>query len=62
MADSNPTVGELFKAKAVTDEQVIAAVDAYRRAETGEAGTKPASSFGVDRAISASACRMAGGT
>ncbi|MGW5960199.1 hypothetical protein [Methylorubrum thiocyanatum] len=29
MADPNPTVGELFKAKAVTDEQVNAAVDAY---------------------------------
>ncbi|KAB7782444.1 hypothetical protein [Methylorubrum populi] len=29
MADSSPTVGELFKAKAVTDEQVNAAVDAY---------------------------------
>jgi hypothetical protein len=30
MADSSPTVGELFKAKAVTDEQVNAAVDAYQ--------------------------------
>jgi hypothetical protein len=29
MADPNPTVSELFKAKAVTDEQVNAAVDAY---------------------------------
>ena len=29
MADSNPTVGELFKAKTVTDEQVNAAVEAY---------------------------------
>jgi hypothetical protein len=29
MADPNPTVGELFKAKAVTDEQVNAAVEAY---------------------------------
>jgi hypothetical protein len=29
MPDPNPTVGELFKAKAVTDEQVNAAVDAY---------------------------------
>jgi hypothetical protein len=29
MADANPTVGELFKAKAVTDEQVNEAVDAY---------------------------------
>jgi hypothetical protein len=28
MADANPTVGELFKAKAVTDEQVSALVDA----------------------------------
>ena len=28
MADSSPTVGELFKAKAVTDEQVGALVDA----------------------------------
>ena len=29
MADSSPTVGELFKAKAVTDEQVNAAVEVY---------------------------------
>ena len=29
MADSSPTVGELFKAKTVTDEHVNAAVDAY---------------------------------
>ncbi|QDI81055.1 hypothetical protein E8E01_11720 [Methylorubrum populi] len=29
MPDPNPTVGELFKAKAVTDEQVNAAVEAY---------------------------------
>ncbi|GEL44627.1 hypothetical protein MEX01_52180 [Methylorubrum extorquens] len=29
MADPNPTVGELFKAKAVTDDQVNAAVEAY---------------------------------
>jgi hypothetical protein len=29
MADPNPTVGELFKAKAVTDEQVNAAVETY---------------------------------
>ena len=29
MADPNPTVGELFKAKAVTDKQVNAAVEAY---------------------------------
>ena len=29
MGDPNPTVGELFKAKAVTDEQVNAAVKAY---------------------------------
>ncbi|MEG9501385.1 MAG: hypothetical protein MIN69_05890 [Methylorubrum extorquens] len=28
MPDPNPTVGELFKAKAVTDEQVSALVDA----------------------------------
>ena len=27
MPDPNPTVGELFKAKAVTDEQVSALVD-----------------------------------
>ncbi|MBB2964677.1 hypothetical protein FHU13_005095 [Methylobacterium sp. R2-1] len=30
MADPNPTVGELFKAKAVTDEQVNAAVEAFQ--------------------------------
>ncbi|MBB5765906.1 hypothetical protein ABEV34_11735 [Methylorubrum rhodesianum] len=29
MADSSPTVGELFKAKAVTVQQVDAAVEAY---------------------------------
>ncbi|UYW34503.1 hypothetical protein [Methylorubrum extorquens] len=29
MADSLPTVGELFKAQAITDEQVNAAVEAY---------------------------------
>lgn len=29
MPDPNPTVGELFKAKAVTDEQVNAAVHAF---------------------------------
>jgi hypothetical protein len=29
MADPNPTVGELFKAKAVTDEQVNASVEVY---------------------------------
>ncbi|MCY1643236.1 hypothetical protein [Methylorubrum sp. SL192] len=29
MADPSPTVGELFKAKAVTDEQVNAAVEVY---------------------------------
>lgn len=29
MADPNPTVGELFKAKAVTDDEVNAAVAAY---------------------------------
>jgi hypothetical protein len=29
MADPNPTVGELFKAKAVTDDEVNAAVEAY---------------------------------
>ena len=29
MTESSPTVGELFKAKAVTDEQVNAAVEVY---------------------------------
>jgi hypothetical protein len=29
MADPNPTVGELYKAKAVTDDQVSVAVAAY---------------------------------
>lgn len=29
MADSSPTVGELFKAEVVTDEQVIAPAEAY---------------------------------
>jgi hypothetical protein len=29
LANSSPTVGELFKAKAVTDEQLNAAVEAY---------------------------------
>lgn len=30
MANSSPTVGELFKAKAVTDDQVNADIDAYQ--------------------------------
>ena len=29
MADQTPTIGELFKAKKVLDEEVVAAVDAY---------------------------------
>jgi len=29
MAESPPTTGELFKAKAITEEDVVAAVDAY---------------------------------
>ncbi|ACS43776.1 hypothetical protein [Methylorubrum extorquens] len=29
MADQTPTLGELFKAKKVLDEEVVAAVDAY---------------------------------
>lgn len=38
MPDPNPTVGELFKAKAVTDEQVNAALEAYlAKPETDDA-------------------------
>lgn len=29
MTDAAPTVGELFKAKSATDEQVCAAIEAY---------------------------------
>lgn len=39
MADAGPTVGELFKAKAVTDEQVNAAVEAYLADPGAEAHT-----------------------
>ena len=36
MPDLNPTVGELFKAKAVTDDEVNAAVEVFMKdAETG---------------------------
>ncbi len=36
MPDPNPTVGELFKAKAVTDDEVKAAVEVdMSNAETG---------------------------
>lgn len=36
MLDLNPTVGEVFKAKAVTDDEVNAAVEAYlANPETG---------------------------
>ncbi len=36
MPDPNPTVGEIFKAKAVTDDEVNAAVEVYMsNAETG---------------------------
>ncbi len=48
MADSSPTVGELFKAKAVTDDQVNAAVEAYF---AGEAGAHPiADGYSLDLA------------
>ncbi|AWI87086.1 hypothetical protein C0214_01190 [Methylobacterium sp. DM1] len=36
MADANPTVGELFKAKAVTDEQVSVLVEAALAGEMNE--------------------------
>ncbi|MGE7153182.1 hypothetical protein ACQKJ1_05515 [Methylorubrum rhodesianum] len=36
MADANPTVGELFKAKAFTDEQVAALVDAVLAGQMDE--------------------------
>jgi hypothetical protein len=38
MADSSPTIGELFRAKAVTGEQVSALVEAYL--EDREAGRR----------------------
>ncbi|MCJ2028718.1 hypothetical protein MKK50_04750 [Methylobacterium sp. J-043] len=41
MPDPNPTVCELFKAKAVTDEQVIAAVEASVSAALRSHGDAP---------------------
>lgn len=49
MADPNPTVGELFKAKAVTDEQVNAAVDAYH-ADPGATAHPIADGYSLDLA------------
>ncbi|MDV2984140.1 UNVERIFIED_CONTAM: hypothetical protein Q9R58_07485 [Methylobacteriaceae bacterium AG10] len=49
MADANPTVGELFKAKAVTDEQVNAAVEAYR-ADPGTTAHPIADGYSLDLA------------
>lgn len=42
MPDPNPTVGELFEAKAITNEQVNAAVEAYLAGP--EAGAHPITS------------------
>ncbi len=47
MPDPNPTVGELFKAKAVTDEQVNAAVEAYR-ADPGTTAHPIADGYSLD--------------
>ena len=49
MGDPNPTVGELFKAKAVTDDEVNAAVDAFMRG--ADAGAHPiADGYSLDLA------------
>ena len=47
MPDPNPTVGERFKAKAVTDEQVNAAVDAYQ-ADPGTTAHPIADGYSLD--------------
>ena len=49
MPDPNPTVGELFKAKAVTDDQVNAAVDAYH-ADPGTTAHPIADGYNLDLA------------
>ncbi|KQQ23750.1 hypothetical protein ASF53_05355 [Methylobacterium sp. Leaf123] len=49
MSGSDATVGELFKAKAVTDEQVNAAVDAYL-ADPGTTAHPIADGYSIDLA------------
>ncbi|KQQ12427.1 hypothetical protein ASF56_04470 [Methylobacterium sp. Leaf122] len=49
MADLNPSVGELFKAKAVTDDEVNAAVEVFMR--DADAGAHPiADGYSLDLA------------
>ena len=50
MADSSQTVGELFKAKAVSDDQVNAAVDAYL-ADLGSTAHPIADGYSLDLAV-----------
>ncbi|SOR29797.1 protein of unknown function [Methylorubrum extorquens] len=47
MIESSPTVGELFKAKAVTDDEVNAAVDAYH-ADPGTTAHPIAGGYSID--------------
>lgn len=49
MADPNPTVGELFKAKAVTDDEVNALVEAYQ-ADPGTSALPIADGYSLDLA------------
>ncbi|MCJ2028116.1 hypothetical protein MKK50_01665 [Methylobacterium sp. J-043] len=49
MADANSTVGELFKTKFVTDDQVTAAVDAYL-ADPGTTAHPIADGYSLDLA------------
>ena len=54
MADSSPTVGELFKAKAVTDDEVNAAVEVFMK--DAEAGAHPiAAGYSLDLAAAVGA-------
>ncbi|KQO95595.1 hypothetical protein ASF33_09990, partial [Methylobacterium sp. Leaf92] len=49
MADLNPSVGELFMAKAVTDDEVYAAVEVFMR--DADAGAHPiADGYSLDLA------------
>jgi hypothetical protein len=58
MADSSPTVGELFKAKAVTDDEVNALVAAYLA--DPEPGAHPiADGYSLDLAAAVSGHRWA---
>ncbi|KQQ18590.1 conserved protein of unknown function [Methylorubrum extorquens] len=47
MTDAAPTVGELFKAKSATDEQVYAAIEAYLK-DPGTYEHLIAEGYGID--------------